>query len=50
MIDAVQDPHDVLPAFVDVANYLLNSLRHPRAFVRQYGLERMRTNVAALLR
>ena len=49
MIDAVQDPHDVLPALVDVANYLLNSVRHPRAFVRQYGLERMRTNAEALL-
>src|SRR5277367_1701148 len=40
MIDAVKDPQDALPAFVDVAQYLLHSLRHPRAFVRQYGLER----------
>jgi D-aspartate ligase len=48
MIDAVKDPHDVLPAFVDVAQYLLHSLRHPRAFVRQYGLERVRANVEAL--
>ena len=38
MIDAVRDPHDALPAFVDVAHYLLHALRHPRAFVRQYGL------------
>jgi hypothetical protein len=38
MIDAVKDPHDALPAFVDVAQYLLHSLPHPRAFVRQYGL------------
>jgi predicted ATP-grasp superfamily ATP-dependent carboligase len=38
MIDAVKDPHDALPAFVDVAQYLLHALRHPRAFVRQYGL------------
>jgi predicted ATP-grasp superfamily ATP-dependent carboligase len=45
MIDAVKDPHDVLPAFVDVAQFLLHSLRHPRAFVRQYGLEPARANV-----
>jgi D-aspartate ligase len=38
MIDAVKDPNDALPAFVDAAQYLLHSLRHPRAFVRQYGL------------
>jgi D-aspartate ligase len=38
MIDAVKDPHDALPAFVDVAQYLLHALRHPRAFVSQYGL------------
>jgi D-aspartate ligase len=37
MIDAVKDPHDPLPAFVDVAQYLLHALRHPRAFVSQYG-------------
>jgi D-aspartate ligase len=42
MIDAVKDPHDALPAFVDVARFLLHSLRHPRAFVRQYGLECVR--------
>jgi D-aspartate ligase len=42
MIDAVKDPHDTLPAFVDVAQHLLHFLRHPRAFVRQYGLERVR--------
>jgi D-aspartate ligase len=41
MIDAVKDPHDALPAFVDVAQYLLYALRHPRAFVRQYALERV---------
>jgi D-aspartate ligase len=41
IIDAVKDPHDALPAFVDVAQYLLHALRHPRAFVRQYGLERV---------
>jgi D-aspartate ligase len=40
MIDAVRDPSDALPAFVDVAQFLLHSFRHPRAFVRQYGLER----------
>jgi D-aspartate ligase len=38
MIDAIRDPDDALPAFVDVAHYLLHALRHPRAFVRQYGL------------
>lgn len=37
MIDAVKDPHDALPAFVDVARYLLHALRHPRAFVGQHG-------------
>jgi predicted ATP-grasp superfamily ATP-dependent carboligase len=40
VIDAVKDPQDSHPAFVDVAQYLFRSLRHPRAFVRQYGLER----------
>jgi D-aspartate ligase len=42
MIDAVKDSNDALPAFVDVARYLLHSLQHPRAFVRQYGLECVR--------
>jgi predicted ATP-grasp superfamily ATP-dependent carboligase len=37
MIDAVKDPHDAVPALVDAAQYLLHALRHPRAFVRQYG-------------
>ena len=37
MIDAVKDPHDALPAFVDAAQYLLHALRHPRDFVRQYN-------------
>jgi len=37
MIDAVKDPHDALPAFVDVAQYLLHALRHPRDFIRQYA-------------
>jgi D-aspartate ligase len=40
MIDAVKDPHDALPAFVDSAQYLLHALRHPRDFARQYGLVR----------
>jgi D-aspartate ligase len=48
MIDAVKDPHDALPAFVDSAQYVLHSLRHPRAFVRQYGLEDAGANVNAL--
>ena len=47
MIDAVRDPHDVLPAFVDVAQYLLHALQHPRAFVRQHGLERVGANAKA---
>jgi D-aspartate ligase len=38
MIDAVKDPHDLLPVFVDVAQYLLHALRHPRAFVGQHSL------------
>jgi len=50
MIDAVMDPRDALPAFLDAAQYLLHSLRHPRAFVRQYGLERVGFNVSALSR
>jgi D-aspartate ligase len=41
VIDAAKDPQDTLPAFVDVAQYLLHSLRHPRAFLRQYGLDRV---------
>ena len=48
MIDAVKDSHDALPAFVDIAQFLLHSLRHPRAFVRQYGLERVGAGVKAL--
>jgi D-aspartate ligase len=41
IIDAIKDPHDALPAFVDAARYLLHFLRHPRSFLRQYGLERV---------
>jgi predicted ATP-grasp superfamily ATP-dependent carboligase len=37
MIDAIRDPNDPLPAFVDAAQYLLRALRHPRDFVRQYA-------------
>jgi D-aspartate ligase len=37
MIDAIKDPNDALPAFVDAAQYLLHALRHPRDFVRQYA-------------
>jgi predicted ATP-grasp superfamily ATP-dependent carboligase len=47
IIDAVKDPDDALPAFVDIAHYLLLSLRHPRAFVMQYGWDPVRANVAA---
>jgi predicted ATP-grasp superfamily ATP-dependent carboligase len=49
IVDAVRDPDDALPAFVDVTQYLLHSLRHPRAFIRQYGFEGVRANVKALL-
>ena len=45
MIDAVKDPLDALPAFVDTAQYLLHTLRHPRAFIRQCGLEPVGANV-----
>jgi D-aspartate ligase len=44
VIDAVKDPHDSLPAFVDVAQYLLRALRHPRAFVKQYSSEGVGAN------
>jgi D-aspartate ligase len=37
IIDAVKDPRDALPSFVDAAQYLLHALRHPRDFVRQYA-------------
>jgi D-aspartate ligase len=37
MVDAVRDPLDPLPSFVDVAQYLVHALRHPRAFISQYG-------------
>jgi predicted ATP-grasp superfamily ATP-dependent carboligase len=45
MIDAIKDPHDTLPAFIDAVQYLLHFLRHPRAFLKQYGLERVQTHV-----
>ena len=50
IVDAVRDPHDALPAFVEVAQRLLDVVRHPRAFVRQYGLERARANVGDCVR
>ena len=49
MVDAVDDPHDTLPAFVDAVQYVLHSLGHPRSFVRQHGLERVGVNAEALL-
>ena len=45
IVDAVQDPHDALPAFVEMAQRLLDAARHPRAFVRQYGLDRVQADV-----
>jgi hypothetical protein len=47
IVDLVRDPDDALPAFVHAAQFFLHALRHPRAFIRQYGLEGVRTNVAA---
>ncbi len=45
MIDAIEDPNDTLPAFIDAGQYLLNFLRHPRAFLKQYVLERVQAHV-----
>jgi D-aspartate ligase len=49
VIDAVKHSQDTLPAFVDVAEYLLHSLQHPRAFIRQYGLDRVPSKVETVL-
>ncbi len=38
IVDAVADDDDPLPYACDVANQVWQSLRHPRAFVRQLGL------------
>ncbi len=38
--DAVVDAEDWLPGVVDTAGHLLQYLRHPRAFVRQFVLNR----------
>ena len=35
IIDAVRDAADPLPALIDVAQQLLQSVRHPRAFARE---------------
>src|SRR5262249_49592354 len=37
IIDAVVDPNDSMPSFVDAAQQLFHAIRHPRAFIRQYG-------------
>jgi D-aspartate ligase len=50
IIDAVQDPHDALPAAVEVAQRLLDAVQHPRAFVRQYGLERLQADIRDCVR
>jgi predicted ATP-grasp superfamily ATP-dependent carboligase len=50
IIDAIKDPDDALPAFVEVAQRLAHAVRHPRAFVRQYGLERVQANVGDCVR
>ena len=44
IIDAVKDPQDRLPTLVEIAQRLLYAVRHPRAFVRQYGLEGVQTD------
>jgi predicted ATP-grasp superfamily ATP-dependent carboligase len=38
--DAVSDPDDRLPSFVDAAQWLGHFARHPRSFVRSYVLNR----------
>src|SRR5262249_28754030 len=38
IIDAVADPGDSMPLFVDVAQQLYAAARHPRAFIRQFAL------------
>ncbi|WP_156898898.1 hypothetical protein [Bradyrhizobium erythrophlei] len=45
MVDAIKDPNDALPAFVDVGQNLIHFLRHPRAFFKQYALERVQARV-----
>jgi D-aspartate ligase len=47
MIDAIEDPNDRLPAFIDAARCLFHFARHPRSFVKQYGLERVQTRLEA---
>ena len=46
IVDAIKDPHDALPTLVEVGQRLLHGIRHPRAFVRQYGLERVSVHSA----
>jgi hypothetical protein len=38
VVDAVRDAADPFPAFIDVTQQLLRSVRHPRAFVREMRL------------
>ena len=38
VVDAVRDAADPFPAFVDITQQLLQSMRHPRAFVREMRL------------
>lgn len=39
VVDAVRDPGDPLPSKVDATLQLWRCVRHPRTFVRQYGLD-----------
>jgi predicted ATP-grasp superfamily ATP-dependent carboligase len=37
VIDAIQDDSDPLPSYIDMVEKLVAAVRHPRAFVKQYG-------------
>lgn len=38
IVDTVRDSADPLPHIVDIARHAKSAMRHPRAFLRQYGL------------
>lgn len=39
-VDAVSDADDPLPMAMDATRQFANAFRHPRAFIRQYGMTR----------
>jgi hypothetical protein len=39
VVDAVSDPEDRVPAFVDAVNQVVRALRHPRAYLRNAVLD-----------